>query len=177
MIIINGPACSGKTVVSKTLWERLKKTALINLDDIKWLISDCKTDDFHLDLAREIGASMAEQYLKNKVNVIIEKAFCHIKFVQPFITISKKYDAKHYLFNIEAPLDVIIQRCKQRPPNHRSHKITALYAGEIHESYQENLFPVNKTFDSSKISINEIVREILQQVEERPENGWFEKSA
>jgi hypothetical protein len=90
LIILNGPSGAGKSTVARILWKKMGRTALVGLDEIKWLISDYKSDNHDLTLAGNIGLNMAEIFLVDGLDVIVEKAFCKQEYIQPFIDLADK---------------------------------------------------------------------------------------
>jgi len=171
MIIFNGPACGGKSTISKELWNELPKTALISLDDIKWLVSDCEKDNLqHILLAHEIAYQMCETYIKNKKNIIIEKAFCEFKNIEKYIQIAKNNNINHYIFNIEAPLEELEARNQQRNKKIKQTKsnrkqMTKERLIRLFNKYEDNKFSVNKTFDTSTLSEKNIIKEIDELID------------
>ena len=91
LVIFDGPMGAGKSTVAKLLQKKLKgKTALISLDNLKKIVSDYKLDSIlHLDLASKSGATMTNLYLKEGINVIVEKAFTREEFLKAFLKLIK----------------------------------------------------------------------------------------
>ncbi len=159
MIIINGPAGAGKSTISKKIWKKLSRTALINLDEVKWIVSDYKSDSFDLGLANKIGQNIAKMYISHKLNVIIDKAFCEHKYIEPFIKIAKKNKLRLFVYNVEAPLSIIIRRIKKR-----SKKMSLAKAKRLYKSYFSSKFSVDDTFDTSLQTIDNITKNILNDL-------------
>jgi predicted kinase len=167
MILINGPAGAGKSTTAQNIWKKIPRTAIISLDEIKWLISDYKSNSFDLTLASRVGLAMAEQYLKNKINVIIEKAFCDYEYVEPFVKLAKKHKSKHLLYNLEAPLEIIKKRTKQRPITNLKHNKPPLKQSKVlrlYNYYVKGKFKVKRTFDTSKLSQRKIINQIMKDI-------------
>ena len=160
VVIINGPAGSGKTTIAKELWQRLPRTALICLDDIKWAISDCGDQD--LDTASAVGQAMVKKYLEAGLNVIIEKAFLKAEYVKPFVDIAEQSKATVYQFCIEAPLPVLIERTRKRYSKRKKMPISKVQ--RIHRDYVENRYGVTKLFDSSVVPVPKITEAILKHI-------------
>ena len=167
IIIINGPAGAGKSTIAHAIWKKIPRTAIISLDEIKWLISDYKSNNFDLTLASSVGLAMTKVYINKKTNVIIEKAFCDYKYVEPFVKLSKKFKSKLLIYNLEAPLDIIKKRAKQRPKTNLKHNKPPLKSSKIlrlYDYYLKGKFPVKRTFDTSKLSQKKIVNQILMDL-------------
>jgi len=115
LIILSGPPSVGKnTIASKICHEFSGRTAEIDLDMVKNNIFDSPYSDFYFDLASEIGQSMVRIYLKNHINVVIHKAFCSFKFVNPFIKIANEMNVRYLYFKLNAPLDILLYRNSHR---------------------------------------------------------------
>ena len=167
LIILNGPAGAGKTTIARAVWKKIPRTAVISLDEIKWLISDYKSNSFDLNLASKVGLAMSEVYLENKINVIIEKAFCDYKYVEPFVNLAKKTKSKLLIYNLEAPLDIIKKRALKRPKTNIKHNKPPLKLSKVlrlYNYYNKGKFPVKRTFDTSKLSQRKIVNQILKDI-------------
>ncbi|HKL24300.1 MAG TPA: AAA family ATPase [Candidatus Nanoarchaeia archaeon] len=138
----------------------MPNTALINIDKIKWMISDYKlNNDFYLKLSNKIVLDMVKRYLSNRINVIIEKAFCKKENIYPFLKYANEKDAKVLIYNIEAPWKIINKRLKTR-----KHKMTTKKGKRIYKSYSKNKFSVNKTFDTSKTTQKKIINSIISDI-------------
>ena len=170
IIIFNGPPGAGKSTIALNIWKKTPRTAIISLDEIKWLISDYKTDKFDLSLANKVGNAMAEQYLKNKINVVVEKAFCEYKYVEPFAKLGKKFKSKILIYNLEAPLCIIKKRATKRPKTNIKHNKPPLKISKIlrlYNYYNKGKFPVTRTFDTSKLSQRKIISQIMKDIKSR----------
>jgi uridine kinase len=73
IIIIDGPMGSGKTTVATILHKKLKRTAHIGLDRIKWFISDFKRIPEDNEIIRSVVVAMTKEYLKQGISVIVEQ--------------------------------------------------------------------------------------------------------
>ena len=170
MIIINGPPGAGKSTISLNIWKMVPRTAIISLDEIKWLISDYKSDNFDLSLANKIGNAMAKEYLNKKINVIVEKAFCEYKYIKPFVNLAKKFKSKVLIYNLEAPLNIIRKRAKQRPITNLKHNKPPLKLSKIirlYKYYIKDKFPVTRTFDTAEQSQKKIINQIIKDIKSK----------
>ncbi len=159
LIILNGPSGSGKSTIAKQIREEFSRTAIIALDLIKWQVSDYKSDTFDLSLASNIGLKMTQEYLKNNINVIVEKTFCQKKYLVRFLNYAKRNNFPVFIYNVEAPWEIIKKRVKKR-----EHKMSLKKAKRIFNEYSDNKFKVDNTFDTSKQSTKQIIKFIKKQL-------------
>ena len=73
LLLIDGPMGSGKTTVSAILHEKVKNTAHIGLDRIKWFVSGFKRNKAQNTMTRAVGMAMTKEYLRQGINVIVEQ--------------------------------------------------------------------------------------------------------
>lgn len=162
LIILNGPSGAGKSTVAMILWKKMGRTALVGLDEIKWLISDYKSDNHDLTLAGNIGLNMTESFLVDGLDVIVEKAFCKQEHIKPFIDLAEKLSIPYFLFNIEAPLEILIERSKNRSLD-TNQKFDEEKVRRLCAEYKENKVET-RTFDASKNTTEEIADLIFESI-------------
>ena len=75
MVIIHGPMGSGKTTLADLLHDEIANTAHFGADHIKWLVSDFKNVPSHTQIAKNMVPLMADGYLKQGINLVLEQAF------------------------------------------------------------------------------------------------------
>ncbi len=113
LVIIDGLNGSGKSTVAKLLHKKLPRTALISYDEIKRYISDFQPIDEYLQLTTKIIQVMIKQYLNSEVGVIIEFFAPKAEYVKAYTKIANAYqDVSVHVYQIEAPLEVRMQRIK-----------------------------------------------------------------
>ena len=61
MLIINGPSGAGKSTISRKVWSGLSRCVILNLDEIKWMISDYSSTD--LETASLVGLDVVSRFL------------------------------------------------------------------------------------------------------------------
>lgn len=168
LIIIDGPMGAGKSTVAKLLHKKLKYSALISLDRIKHIISGVKVDDLeHLQLASEIGATITKEYLKRDRNVIVEKAFTQDKYLKKFLKLINYNTKKTFIYQIEAPLHIRIERIKNRPfPDEIKRKPSLKKIKKNYYRYNNFKYKGAKTFDSYELSTKQIVNKILKDIKQ-----------
>ncbi len=174
VVIIDGPMGSGKTTTSKLLNEKLEGSARVSLADVKRFISGFEKDHIYNKISQEIIVVVVEEYLKRGISVIIEWAMNKDR-TESFLEIAKKYDARAFIYQLEAPRDLLIQRVKDRTA-------TSLNMLDLPEQNIKNIeenFEKNYTFhvenryknanviDSEKLTPPQIVELMIKDI-----NQW-----
>lgn len=137
LIVISGPAGSGKSTISRRLWAMLpNRPAYISLDALKDLLYDAKSTNYDLGLAKQNGLLLVANFLDRGHTVIVEKAFGKHEYVKPFLQMGIKKAVPTYYFKLYAPLEQLRQRNKireRRIPKKRLDKIF-----EFHQEHEDS---------------------------------------
>jgi predicted ABC-type ATPase len=104
MVIIHGPMGSGKTTLADLLHDEIADTAHFGADHVKWLVSDFRNVPSHAQVAKNMVPTMAEGYLKQGINLILEQSFTE-KEIKELEEIAKKYNAKFLVYRLDAERD------------------------------------------------------------------------
>src|SRR4051812_7530881 len=75
VIIIDGPMGSGKSTVGALVSAKLKRSAFVNEDKIKWFISDFKRGKKDNAIVRAVLIEMCKEYLKQDISLVIGQGF------------------------------------------------------------------------------------------------------
>lgn len=158
---------SGKSTVGEILVKKLKRTALINEDKIKWFISDfrrCKRDN---SIVRAVLIQMCKEYLKQGISLIIAQGFLRgIRPLSPFVAMAKKNKAKFVIYHFDAPKHVLLQRIKERQKS-RTNVRKPIAKSRIHRNirrWKANRYAIGKEFETEKISADKIAINILKEI-------------
>ncbi len=114
-IIIDGPMGAGKTTVGKILHHELKGFAKVGLDIVKWFVSDFSRTPDENRVAGKIVLAMCDTYLQNNTSVILENGFKTQELMSPYLHLAKSLEITCYIYQIEAPRDILIERLSLRP--------------------------------------------------------------
>ncbi len=170
ILILDGPMGSGKSTVGDLVHKKLKRTALLSMDRIKWFISDFKRSKKDNAITNAVLFKMYEEYLKQGIDLIVTQGFWKQKgspFVAPsdFAALAKKYKVRFYFYQLDAPKEVLLGRIKNRKPS-------ALIRTPIAPSrllrnirmWKKNKYQPEKTFWSHEQSAKNIANQILKNI-------------
>jgi predicted kinase len=169
IIIIDGPMGAGKSTVASLLLKKLKRTVVLNIDKIKWFISDFKRSKKDNAITRDVMMAMCEQYLKNKINLIVPQGVWKGKrSLESFEDLAKKTKTTLYLFHLDAPHKVLYERVQARPKPEppKTPVARTRYLRNIRH-WKKHRYTHGVEFQTNKISAEKIVRAILGNLKEK----------
>lgn len=161
IILIDGAIGAGKSTIGNLLHKKLKRTVVINTDSIKWFISDYKRGSKDNDINNDVLARMCDEYLKNKLNLVIPQGFWGDRsYINPFIKLSKKHHAKLLIYHLDAPKEILHRRVGERKYQNVSPPSKSRVTGNIQKWKSKRMF-IGKEFTTHTTSPESIVKEIL----------------
>jgi len=164
-IIIDGPMGSGKSTIAKLLHKELKRTAILGLDKVKWFVSDFQRNKKDNTIARHVVLAMVNEYIRHNLNILIDQGFKRAEYMDDFMKIAKKNKLPLYIFQLTMPRNVLLKRLKKRgtakEANKPVPKTRILRNLREHERYK---FGKAKIFDSSRLTVRQIVNKILEEI-------------
>jgi len=169
LLILDGPMGAGKTTVSKLLNEKLQGTARVGFDNVKRFISGFEKNHKYKKISQKVILAMVDEYLKSGISVITEWVMKKER-VQFFMKIAKKNGARFFAYEFDAPKHLLIKRINQR--HQKSKELPKRNINEIRKNFEknygfhaENRYNHPNVLDSEKLSINQIIRKILKDIE------------
>src|SRR5438045_3185951 len=105
LLLIHGPMGSGKTTLANVLHEKLKPSALVGLDRIKWFVSGFKRTTANNAMTRAVVFAVVNEYLRQGVSVIIEQALKPTE-VSALKRLAKKHKAVFFMYQLKAPREI-----------------------------------------------------------------------
>ena len=105
---------SGKTTLSNVLHNKLKPSALVGLDYIKWFVSGYKRSKANNKMTRNVVFAMVNEYLHQGVSVILEQALKPAE-VSALKKLAKKYNVTFFMYQLSAPHHILLSRIHERP--------------------------------------------------------------
>lgn len=163
IVFFEWPSNAGKSTAVGTLLEKYGNFFHINMDRIKWSISDYSNKNpKHKEMLQEMIQSMALIALDKWMSLIIES---QRQLINTILNLpqSEKFDIKY--INIEAPLSLLKERFQERVENAKreGRKLGNTSEDkliEIYNNYQDNKFTQWITLDTHKLSEEKVVVEI-----------------
>ncbi len=165
LIIIDGPMASGKTTIAELLHKKIKRTAFLGIDRIKWFISDYKRNFSDTKITRDVLLVMCKEYVKHRINLLIAQGFWKEEFMLPFIKFAKKRNLNLFVYQLTAPKEILLERFLKRPavkaarrPITKSRLLKNLKTWEVHK------YSNAKVFNTDTTKPEAIVKEILKEI-------------
>ncbi len=167
LIIIDGPMGSGKTTIGKLLHQKLKRTAILSTDGIKWFISDFERGERDNKISAAVLMQMAKEYIKHGINILLPQGFWKKEFVEPYIKLAEENNLKTFIYHLEAPKEVLLDRIDNRPLNPlATSPVPKERVLNNLKTWEENRYQIGKTFKTHELKPEEVVHLILKDLEQ-----------
>ena len=166
LIILRGPAGTGKSTVAKLLQKKMgKKTALIEMDNIYYKVLQ---DDINHKMVLQSVVNMADIFLKNDYNVIFEGVFTVPYNKQKktlehnsLFKLAKKYNTKLNIFFLNVSLDIAIHRDESR---HGFKKLRKDYVSKLHTKTCSRRHDCEIEINTNNLSPLQVVNRITKLI-------------
>jgi adenylate kinase family enzyme len=163
VIILLGTAGVGKSTLAEFLKNQISNTAHVSVDHIKRYISEFREVPSHNQISRNITNAMIDEYLENGINVIVDQGMNNEE-IEKIKEISEKHQTRFFVYRIEADSDIRLQRLKDRAEKTKQLIMSKETMDILLKIYNENTYPSITTFDSGKLSIQEIASSIIKDL-------------
>jgi predicted ABC-type ATPase len=163
MIIIHGPMGAGKTALADLLHDEIADTAHFGADHVKRLVSDFRNVPSHTQIAKNMVPTMAEGYLKQGINLILEQAFT-TEEIKSLESIAQKYGAQFHVYGLDTDREVLNERVAERTKKAGKPEVSMDHINKSYEEYKQNQYQEGTTFDSKELSIREMADRILEDL-------------
>ncbi|MBI2121015.1 MAG: AAA family ATPase [Parcubacteria group bacterium] len=168
LIIIDGPMGSGKTTIGTLVHKKLKRTALVSTDRIKWFVSDFKRGAEDNKMTAEVLYAMCEEYIKHGISLLIPQGFWKKEYVDTYINLAKKHNLELFVYQLETPKEILLKRLAARPtPALATSRVPKTRILKNLKTWEENRYNLGKIFDTSKQSAEQITKAILKEVKSK----------
>lgn len=166
IVILDGPMGSGKSTIGEIVAKKLKRTALVNEDKIKWFISDFRRSKKDNAIVRAVMIEMCKEYLRQGISLVVAQGFFkNRRPLSPFVSMAKKSRSRLFVYHLDAPKNILLERIKGRKK--LGHARTPIAKTRIHRNiraWKANRYSVGKDFQTDKMSASKIGKEILTEV-------------
>ena len=163
IVIIDGPMGAGKSTVGALVHKRMKRTALLGMDRIKWFISDFRRRKKDNAITNAVLIQMCDSYLAHGISTIITQGFSK-EFTKPYIKLAKKHKAKLLFFQLNAPKAILFRRVKSRKHSVAGRPPIALSRIERNFRKWKNYEHQGKLYETDKLSAKKVANEILKEI-------------
>jgi predicted ABC-type ATPase len=163
VVIIHGHMGAGKTALADLLHDEIADTAHFGADHIKWLVSDFRNVSSHTKVAKNMIPIMADGYLTQGINLILEQAFS-AEEIKSLELIAQKFGAKFLVYGLNADRSILSKRIIERTQRLGKPEIPTTHVDKSYEEYKRNMHEGGGFFDSEKISIREMSDVILKDL-------------
>ena len=160
-ILLNGPIGSGKSTIANLLKSKLKRTAILSVEDIRQLISDFKYNKEDYLLTWKIIYSMCDEYFKNGISVLLEQSYCSKDNVNQFLHLAKKHKCVIGFYHLYAPRSILLERINQRKKDYKTSKAQIISNIKKHE---QMTYPDATVIDTSEMKPAEVAKLILNDL-------------
>jgi len=172
ILIINGPICAGKSTVSELLLSNIPNSFRVSWDKIKWFVGGYNKEK-HREVTYRLTLALAKQAISEGFSLIVDGNGRFSKnSVDEYKIMAKKNKYKFIEVNIEAPLNILIDRFKNRIVLAKKNKskislTTVKQMKEGYSSYQEYKNNTLITFNSNKDGKKKISNEIIKLINQK----------
>lgn len=160
VVVIHGPMGAGKTALADLLHDEIADTAHFGADHIKRFVSDFRNVPSHTQVAKNMVPVMAEGYLKQGINLILEQAFTADE-INSTELISQKFSAKFYVYGLDADRETLKKRIIQRTQRLGKPEISLDHINRSYDEYMQHRYVGGVSFDANKTSLREMADKIL----------------
>ncbi|TSC71160.1 MAG: Uncharacterized protein G01um101449_88 [Parcubacteria group bacterium Gr01-1014_49] len=165
LVIIDGPMGSGKTTIGNLLHSGLKRTAILSTDKIKFFLSDFERGERDNAISAAVLMQMCREYIKHGINIVLPQGFWKKEYLEPYIKLAEENNLKLFVYQLEAPKDVLLERLRNRPkPVLAKTPVPEEKILQNLKTWEENRYDLGKVFDTSKLSSEEIAQAILKDL-------------
>lgn len=164
-IIINGASCVGKSSVIEELGKLETGMFHLSYDRIKWCFLDYKSGS-HGDEIYNMLTALTKECIKKEISIVKDGGLYKEKLL-PIINLVKENGYKIVEINLEAPMDILMTRFKERVEYAKNSKAKVSNLSEerfleLLEMYKAVKDPSFITYDTSVMISEDIAKEIIK---------------
>lgn len=112
LVIVRGPACSGKTTICREIRNYDKKIAMVSVDNTKLIFSNFKDETLD-DVHKSVNVILAD-LLDRGFSVVLEGILKKPIYTKEIIEIAKKRNIPYVIYQLECSLEALKARDRSR---------------------------------------------------------------
>lgn len=112
LVIVRGPACSGKTTICREIRNYDKKIAWISVDNFKLIFSNFKDETLD-DVHKSVNAALKD-LLGKGFSVVLDGVLKKPVYVEELVGIAKSKGVDYVIYELECSLETLKVRDKAR---------------------------------------------------------------
>lgn len=168
-INISGKSNTGKSTLIEELSNRMAEVYIVSYDRVKRQLVGYHRDS-HKELIKDITLDFFEVICKKNLPILISGFISTKEMYQTYVDIAEKYGYHFLSINLETPLELALERFRERIMEVKTKdiKISVMDEDLFLKNQLINYFIPSdaKIFDTSKMTANEIADQVMQQVED-----------
>lgn len=171
LLIISGSVSAGKSTTGKFLKEYFARTAVFDMDIIKWQISDFKRGDEDNAIIREGVLELARNYCKHGINIIIPQTM-EQEEAEKYKKLAEELKYTYIQVELYAQDNIVMKRALEKrkktsnPSSNHTHSPNTRILRNI-AWYKKTTDPEVKLLDTSNLSIDEVNKFVLNKILEK----------
>lgn len=166
LVLIDGPMGSGKTTIGKILHSKLKRTAILSTDAIKFFISDFERGERDNAISAAVLMQMCKEYIRQEINIVLPQGFWKKEFIDPYMQFADENNLALFVYQLEAPKEMLLKRISNRPkPAQAKTPVPVERILKNLETWESSRYEMGKVFDTATQSAEEIADCILQDLQ------------
>ena len=152
---------TGKSTIAALLEKKLERTAVLEIEDVRELISDFQRGKVDNALAWNVIYRMCDEYFKNGVSVLLEQTVCSPDMVNKYLLLAKKHGCTVRFYHLRAPKQKLLKRINARKKDRHASKALTISNIEKHEKIN---YIGATVIDTEKMKPTEVVKLILKDL-------------
>ncbi len=160
-ILLNGAMGSGKSSITGILENKLKRTAILEIENIRSLISDFRKGKEDNVLAWKVIYRMCDEYFKNEVSVLLKQTVASQDMVNTFLRLARKNGCVIGFYHLQAPREILLERIKKRK---KAKNISKTLVVKNIKKHEEIKYTNATVIDTSKMKPIETAKFILKDL-------------
>lgn len=165
IVLLHGPMGSGKTTLSKLLYESVVPSARVALPEVRRMVSGNHRE--HGEITRQVMLDMVSSYSRSGIPVVIETV-CGEEYIKKCATLAERHGCHFHAYYISADEKIRWQRVCDRTrqmmevellPDSKIEELKPIFA-DNKAFYEKQNGDLGKKLDTSNLSIEAVLKKI-----------------